>query len=211
MLKVGLTGGIGAGKTTAAKMFAELGCHVIDADSITRDLFKPGHPVRTLVAAAFGPAVVASDGSIDRKVLGELVFRDEGLRQKLNGIVHPAILQRQKAFLDVASGVDPDGIGMVEAALMVEAGTYKNYDKLVVVITSPEIQRQRLRERTNLTGDEIEARIGAQLPMPEKAKFADYIIDNSGTLEDMRRQVETIYYELRGLELAMGGDSDKRD
>jgi dephospho-CoA kinase len=211
MLKVGLTGGIGAGKTTVGKMFVDLGCHVIDADTITRDLFKPGQAVRALVVAAFGPTVVAPDGSINRKVLGELVFKDEGLRQKLNGIVHPAILQRQKAFLDVASGIDPDGIAMVDAALMIEAGTYKNYDKLIVVVAAPEIQRRRLRERTGLSDEQIEARIASQLPMSEKTKFADYIVENSGNLDDTRRQVEEIYYELRGLGLALGGESDKRD
>jgi dephospho-CoA kinase len=211
MLKVGLTGGIGAGKTTVGKMFVELGCHVIDSDSITRELFKPGQKVRALVAAAFGPAVVAPDGSIDRKALGELVFNDDGLRQKLNGIVHPAIIQRQKKFMEVASSIDPDGIALVDAALMIEAGTYKNYDKLVVVMVTPEIQRKRLRDRSGLTDEQIEARIAAQLPMTEKAKFADYIVENSGTVDETRRQVEEIYYQLRGLELAMGGESDKRD
>jgi dephospho-CoA kinase len=211
MLKVGLTGGIGAGKTTVGKMFAELGCHVIDSDAITRDLFKPGQQVRALVEAAFGPAVVAPDGSIDRKVLGELVFNDEGMRQKLNGIVHPAIVQRQKKFMEVAASVDPDGIALVDAALMIEAGTYRNYDKLVVVMVSPEVQRQRLRERSGLTDEQIDARVASQLPMAEKAKFADYIIENSGSPDETRRQVEEVYYQLRGLELAMGGESDKRD
>jgi dephospho-CoA kinase len=211
MLKVGLTGGIGAGKTTVGKMFTELGCHVLDSDSVTRELFRPGQAVRALVAAAFGPSVVAADGSIDRKVLGELVFKDEGLRQKLNGIVHPAIIDRQKKFLEAVSSIDPEGIAIVDAALMIEAGTYKNYDKLIVVVTSPETQRQRLAARSGLSDEQIDARIAAQMPMAEKAKFADYIVENSVGLAETRRQVEEIYYQLRGLELALGGESDKRD
>jgi dephospho-CoA kinase len=192
-------------------MFAELGCHVIDSDSITRELFKPGQAVRTLVAAAFGPSVVAADGSIDRKVLESLSLRMKGCARNINGIVHPAIIQRQKKFMEVAASIDPDGIAIVDAALMIEAGTYKSYDKLVVVVSTPEVQRQRLRARSGLTEEQIDARIAAQLPMAEKAKFADYIVENSAALQETRRQVEEIYYQLRGLELAMGGESDKRD
>src|SRR4051812_23816302 len=100
MLRVGLTGGISAGKTTGAGMFKELGCHVLDSDGITRELFQPGQPINAQVAKSFGPSVVAPDGSIDRSKLGELVFKDEVLRHRLNGIVHPAIIEHQKSFLD---------------------------------------------------------------------------------------------------------------
>jgi dephospho-CoA kinase len=211
MLRVGLTGGIGTGKTTAAKMFADLGCHVLDADAITRDLFKPGDPVQRLVAAAFGPAVVGPDGGIDRKVLGELVFNDEELRRKLNGIVHPAIGQRQREFLDAAEASDPNGIGIVEAALMVEAGTWRNYDKLIVVTAAPEIQFNRLRERSGLSDDQIGARIASQMPLAEKARFADYLIDNSGSTEETAHRVREIHDRLRALEMAVEGESEKRD
>ena len=199
MLRVGLTGGIASGKSTVSRMFAELGCKVLDSDRITHELFSPGEPVNRAVAAAFGPSVVASDGSIDRRVLGELVFNDAALRQKLNAIVHPAIRQRQEDFLSAVFAAEPDGIGMIEAALMFEAGTYKNYDKVIVVTCSVDEQRRRLRERSRLTPEQIEARIASQMPVAEKATLADFIVDNSGSLEGTRRQVQEVYEALRKL------------
>jgi dephospho-CoA kinase len=211
MLRVGLTGGIATGKSTVAKMFADLGCHVLDSDAITRELFQPGHAVNALVGKAFGASVVAADGGIDRTKLADLVFKDEGLRQRLNGIVHPAIIERQKEFLEVVAGKDPEGIGMVEAALMVEVGTYRNYDKLIVVVSTPAIQRRRLRERSGLTAEQIRSRIAAQMPLEEKAKFADFIVETSKGLDKTRQQVEEIHRELRALALTRSGESHKRD
>jgi len=205
MLRVGLTGGIASGKSTVSRMFAELGCKVLDSDRITHELFSPGEPVNRAVAAAFGPSIVASDGSIDRRILGELVFNDVALRQKLNSIVHPAIRQRQEDFLSAVFAASPDAIGMIEAALMFEAGTYKNYDKVIVVTCSVDEQRRRLRERSGLTPDQIEARISAQMPVSEKAKLADFVIDNSGSTESTRKQVEVIYTRLRALSETRGG------
>ena len=198
MLKVGLTGGIGTGKTTVARMFADLSCDVLDADSITRSLFAPGQPVNRAVVEAFGPTVVAPDGSINRAVLGELIFHDSALREKLNSIVHPAIIQRQAAWGQEVAAQDPRAIAIVEAALMVEVGTYRNYDKLIVVTCSPEIQRLRIKERSDLTDEQIESRIASQMPLDEKAKYADFVVDNSGTLENTRRQVEAVLEQLRG-------------
>ena len=211
MLRVGLTGGISTGKTTVGKMFVELGCHLLDSDSITRELFKPGHAVNAAVAAAFGPSVVLPDGSINRAALGELVFNDEPMRHRLNGIVHPAIMERQKQFLESVAAKDSEGIGIVEAALMVEVGTYANYDKLIVVTSTPEIQRRRLRERSSLTPQQIESRIASQMPHEEKAKFADFIVENSGDLDHTRQQVEEIHRELRALALTRTGETSKRD
>ena len=199
MLKVGLTGGIASGKSTVGRMFGELGCKVIDSDRITRQLFKPGHPVNAAVAKAFGPRVVASDGSIDRTVLAELVFKNADLRQKLNSIVHPAINQRQAEFLAQAAVEDSRAIGIVEAALIVEVGTYKNYDKVIVVTCTPKVQRERLRERSGLTSEQIETRIASQMPLEEKVKVADFVIDNSGDIGKTRQQVDSVYRLLRAM------------
>jgi dephospho-CoA kinase len=199
MLRVGLTGGIASGKSTVGRMLGELGCRVIDSDRITRQLFEAGSPVNAAVAEAFGPRVVASDGSIDRKILGELVFENTELRQKLNSIVHPAINQRQSEFLAQAAAEDSHAIGIVEAALIVEVGTYKNYDKVIVVTCSPKIQRERLRERSGLTPQQIETRIASQMPLEEKIKVADFVIDNSGDIGKTRQQVEEVYRQLRAI------------
>ena len=199
MLRVGLTGGMASGKSTVGRMLGELGCRVIDSDRITRQLFEAGSPVNAAVAEAFGPRVVASDGTIDRKILGELVFENTELRQKLNSIVHPAINQRQSEFLAQAAAEDSHAIGIVEAALIVEVGTYKNYDKVIVVTCSPKIQRERLRERSGLTPQQIETRIASQIPLEEKIKVADFVIDNSGDIGKTRQQVEEVYRQLRAI------------
>jgi dephospho-CoA kinase len=193
MLRVGLTGGIASGKTTVGRMFVELGCHLLDADSIVRDLFRPGDPVHSAIVDAFGHPVIASDGSIDRTVLAEIVFHDAAAREQLNSLVHPAVIQRQKEWLDALEARDPNAVGIVEAALMIEVGTYKNYDKVIVVVCSPEEQRSRLRERSGLSEQQIDARIASQMPMEKKATFADYLIDNSGTLDETRKGVESVY------------------
>jgi len=199
MLKVGLTGGIGTGKSRVGRMFSELGCRVIESDLLTRRLFTPGDPVNKAVAEAFGPRVVASDGSINREVLGEIIFKNAELRQKLNSLVHPAIKQRQLDFLNSVGAEDPHGIGIVEAALMIEVGTYKDYDKVVVVKCSPEVQRRRIKERSPLSDAQIDARIASQMPMDEKVKYADYVVDNSGDIGSTRRQVEDIHRQMRAI------------
>jgi len=199
MLKVGLTGGIASGKSTVGRMFGELGCKVIDSDRITRQLFEAGNPVNAAVAQAFGSRVVSSDGSIDRRVLGEMVFNNPDLRQKLNSLVHPAIIHRQKEFLAQVAAENPHGIGIVEAALIIEAGNYKNYDKVIVVTCSPEVQRRRLQERSRLTPQQIEARIASQMPLEEKLKFADFVVDNSGDIGRTRHEVREVCRQLRAI------------
>jgi len=198
MLRVGLTGGIATGKSTAGQMFVELGCHLIDSDRITHQLFEPGQSVHKTVVEQFGKRIVAPDGTIDRRILGEIVFKeDPEARLKLNRLVHPAVIQRQQEWLNEMQQKDPDGVAIVDAALMIEVGTYKNYDKVIVVTCSPEIQKRRLLERSGLKEDEIDARIRSQMPMSEKVKYADFVIDNSGDLADTRRQVTEINARLR--------------
>jgi dephospho-CoA kinase len=199
MLRVGLTGGIASGKSTVGRMFGELGCRVIDSDLITRRLFEPGDPVNKAVAAVFGPSVVGFDGSIDRRTLGELVFKNPELRQQLNNIVHPAIKERQAEWLAKLAAEDPHSIGIVEAALIIEVGNHKNYDKIIVVSCTPEVQRKRLRERSGLTPEQIESRIASQMPLEEKMKVADFVIDNSEDPGTTRRQVQDVYRLLRPL------------
>jgi dephospho-CoA kinase len=207
MLKVGLTGGIATGKTTVGQMFVELGCHLIDSDQIAHELFEPGQDVYSAVIKAFGPSIVASDGTIDRKILGDIVFKDSTARAKLNILVHPAIIRRQQEFLDSVARTDPNGIGLVSAALMVEIGTYKNYDKLIVVSCPSDMQRGRLKARAALTDDQIDGRLAAQMPPEEKVKYADYVVDTSGDLAETRRQVREINSKLRELS---GNTSDMR-
>ena len=195
MLTVGLTGGIGCGKTTVGAMFVALDCRLIDSDQITHELFEPGQQVHEAVVLEFGAAIVHDSGRIDRRKLSAIVFSDPPKREKLNSLVHPAVKKRQDAFLENVRREDSDAIAIVDAALMVETGSYKRYDRLVVVTCRPEQQRNRLEGRSGLTPESIEARIESQMPLVEKAEHADFVVDNSGSLEETRWRVEEIYKE----------------
>jgi dephospho-CoA kinase len=199
MLRVGLTGGIAMGKSTVGAMFVELGCHLIDSDQISHRLLEWRQAVYEAVIKEFGTQILAADGSISRAILGEIVFKDPGARARLNSIMHPSVIQHQLEWLREMEDQDPGGIAIVDAALMIEVGTYKNYDKVIVVTCAPEIQKQRLKERSRLSDDQIEARIRSQMPIQEKVKFADFVIDTSGALADTRLQVEEVYGRLRAL------------
>jgi dephospho-CoA kinase len=205
MLRVGLTGGIGTGKTTVGMMFLELGCHLIDADRITHQLFQPREPVYEAVIQAFGERILAPDRTINRKVLGEIVFSDPQARTKLNGLVHPAVIQRQRDWLNEMEAKDPRGVSIVDAALMIEVGTYKNYDKIIVVTCTPEVQKQRLRARSGLSEEQIEARIRSQMPPDEKVKYADFVIENSRDPANTRGQVSEVNSKLREFAASTSG------
>lgn len=198
MPRVGLTGGISTGKTTVGAMFVDLGCRLIDSDRITHDLFEPGHAVHEAVVDEFGPGIRDVEGRIDRRRLGEIIFDDPLRRVKLNQLVHPAVIERQKEFLDAVEAEDPAAVAIVDAALMIEVGTYKNYDKVVVVICTLDQQRSRLQKRAGLSDQEIEKRIRSQMPMEEKVKYADFVVDNAGSLAATRSQVVATYEKLRG-------------
>jgi dephospho-CoA kinase len=197
MLRVGLTGGIATGKSTVGAMLVERGCHLIDSDQITHQLLEPGQAVHTAVVQEFGNRILSSDGTIDRRILGDIVFKDPAARSKLNHLVHPAVTRRQQEWLKEMESQYPNGIAIVDAALMIEVGTYKNYDKIIVVTCSPEIQKERLRARSKLTEEQIDARVRSQMPMTEKVKYADFVIDNSGSVAATRERVGRVHEQLR--------------
>jgi dephospho-CoA kinase len=196
MLRVGLTGSIGVGKSFVAGVLAELGCHLLDADVTAREVVEPNSIALEKVVAEFGAEVLQSDGALDRTKLGSLVFGDSHRRATLNSILHPYIIARQDELMREWEAVDPDGIAVIDAALMIESGGYKRFDKLIVVHCRPEIQLQRLMLRNNLSQQEAEKRVAAQMSQDEKKKFADYLIDTSAGFDDTRRQTETIYAAL---------------
>jgi|SRR5215470_4216594 len=199
MLRVGLTGSIGVGKSHVTAILAELGCHVVDADQTAREAVVPGSAGLRAIAERFGSEILRADGTLDREKLGALVFANEELRQQLNSILHPYIISRQDEILNAWEAEDPHGIGVIDAALMIESGGYKRFDKLIVVHSDPEAQLQRVMKRNNLTRAEAELRIRAQLSQAEKMKFADYLIDTSGDFAATRRQTEEVFQALRAL------------
>jgi len=196
MLRVGLTGSIGVGKSFVASVFVELGCHVLDADQTAREVVMPGTPGLKALVDVFGQDILAADGTLDRKRLGALIFADQIKREQLNYILHPFIIARQDEILNAWEAEDPDGIGIVDAALMIESGGYKRFDKLIVVHCRPEVQLERLMLRDKLSRDEALRRINSQMPQEEKQKFADYLIDTSDGFELTRSRSVEIYNQL---------------
>ena len=198
MLRVGLTGGIASGKSTVAARMAELGLTVLNADALAHRLIEPGQPAYDDVVREFGREILRADGAVDRKKLGDIVFRDAARRERLNQIVHPRIIEAREAQLKEMESQNPRELAIVEAALLIEAGYYKKLDRLVVCSCRPEQQIERLRAR-GLTEAEARQRIAAQLPLAEKLRLADDVVDCSGTLEQTERQTDALVARLRQL------------
>jgi dephospho-CoA kinase len=206
MLKVGLTGGIAAGKSSVGEMFVALGAQLIQADAIAHQLMRPGGAVYQEVVRHFGVGILDPDGRINRGCLAEKAFGEPSRIGELNRIVHPPVIQRHDEWMEEVGRRDPGAIAIVEAALILEAGLVKHFDRLIVVTCRPEqrIERwaHRMKVDTETARNEVARRIAAQLPDEEKIKFADYVIDNSGTFEATGQQVRPLYQELK--ERALG-------
>lgn len=199
MLTVGLTGSIAVGKSTVCELLKEFGCHVLDADRVARDVVAPGTLGLKRIVSHFGTDVLRKDGSLDRPALARIIFSDEKEREVLNSIVHPLVIEAQDEWLNKIRAVDPDSIAVIDAALMIESGGYKRFNKLVVVWCNADIQLQRLTERDGLSRKEAEARIAAQMPQEEKKRYADLLIDTSAGFEETRAQTLDVYEQLRKL------------
>jgi dephospho-CoA kinase len=204
MLKVGLTGGIASGKSVVGEMFVVLGVHLIEADRIAHELLQPGNPVHDEVVRHFGAGILDPDGTVSRPRLAEAAFGSGQTASRvgeLNRIVHPAVIRRQEEWMEEVGRHDPHAIAMVEAALIVEAGAARRFDRLVVVTCSPEQRVQRWAVRMKVDEEtarrEVTRRLAAQLPDEEKIKVADFVIDNSGSLDKTGKQVRSVYDQLR--------------
>jgi dephospho-CoA kinase len=194
---IGLTGGIASGKSLVAGILRELGAPVIDADELARKVVEPGQPAFDDIVREFGPAAVAADGTLDRKRLAEIVFADEAKRKRLGQITHPRIAQLALAET-AAHAARGAPIVIYEAALLVENGLHRALGGLIVVQSSPEQQLARAAARDGAGEEAARARIASQLPLADKLAAATHVIDNSGTPEETRRQVERLWRELQG-------------
>jgi dephospho-CoA kinase len=206
LLKVGLTGGIAAGKSVVGEMFVALGAHLIQADAISHQLMQPGQAVYQEVVRHFGPGILNPDGAVNRARLAEAAFGAPGTNQtsriqELNRIVHPAVIRRQEEWMQEVGRRDPRAIAVVEAALILEAGAAKDFDRLVVVTCLPEQRIQRWAARMGVDQDtaqrEVRRRMAAQFPDEKKIEAADYVIDNSGSLDETQKKVGQVYMELK--------------
>ena len=199
MLRVGLTGSIATGKSFVSGVLVGLGCHMVDADQLARKVVEPGTEGLRRIVEEFGPVSLREDGTLDRAALSSIIFADAEKRALMNSIIHPLIIAEQGALLKEWELEDPRGVGIVDAALLIESGGSRRFDKIIVVHCRPEGQLERLMRRNSLSREDALARINAQLSQEEKLKHADFAIDTSGSFEETRARVEEVYEQLRKL------------
>lgn len=197
MLRVGLTGGLASGKTFVGKALADLGCFVIWADELGHAVLEPGGEAYAGAIREFGAEIVAPDGRIDRRKLAALVFHDPRELEKLNALVHPRVREKTSALLSEFEAREPDGIAVVEAAILIETGRYLDFDRLILAVCSRELQIERAMARDNATREEVLDRMNRQMPLEDKIRYADYAIDTSGTKDETRARVRAVFQSLK--------------
>lgn len=194
-MRVGLTGGIGSGKSTVSAILADLGAVVIDADRLAREVVAKGTPGLAQVVEVFGPDVLTADGEMDRAKVGEIVFNDESRRKQLEGIVHPLVFER---YAELEASAPTDGVVIHDIPLLAESGRADSFDAVVVVDVPGEIQVERLARDRGMSREGAEARIAAQATREQRRAIATYVIDNTGTHEDLRQRVTEVFVQLSG-------------
>jgi len=197
MLIVGLTGGVASGKTVISQILREEGAYLIDADQIARDLVRPHTSAWNELRRVFGDGILDEDGSIHRKKLAAKVFSDPEQRNLLNQILHPRIKEEMNRRAKEIGQNDPEAIVVIDAALLVEVGNYREMDRLIVVASTARQQIERLRNRNGMEEEEAQKVIASQMPLEEKLKVADFIIRNEGSLDEMKRRVKEVFQELK--------------
>ena len=199
MLKVGLTGGYASGKTFVASELERLGCHLVFADQLGHATLQPGGAAYEPAIALFGRDILQADSTIDRKKLASIVFGSPELLAQLNAVVHPAVFALEEQMLQDFAAQDPHGIVVLEAAILVETGRYAHCDKLIVTACDLETQIARGMKRDGSTREQVLARLGKQLPLEEKKRYADFVIETGGGKEDTVKQVQQVFLELKKL------------
>lgn len=198
-MTVGLTGGYASGKSFVAAGLARLGCYLIYADELGHQVLQPGGEAYEPAIQIFGPEILSGDGTIDRKKLGQIVFSSPELLKRLTDVVHPAVFRLEAQLLEEAKRKNPQAIAVIEAAILIETGRYKVFDRLILTACSEVTQIARAIARDGLSPEAVKARIDKQLPLEEKKKYADYVVETDGTKEDTVRQVTTVFRELEKL------------
>jgi dephospho-CoA kinase len=197
MLLAGLTGGIATGKSTVSRLFVECGARLIDADVLAREVVAPGRPAMQQIVESFGREVLRPDGTLDRDRLGKAVFEDPARLEKLNAIVHPYVAVAQEQRSREIAGKEPHAVIVYDATLLIEAGAHKRMDKIIVVTADEQTQVVRLKARNHLSAEEARKRIAAQMPLADKVKLADYVIDGTLPREQLHKEVRRIYDDLK--------------
>ncbi len=195
---VGLTGGVASGKSLVAGELKKLGAHIIDADVISREIVEPGSEAYRDIVREFGEGVLRADGTIDRKALGRIVFADPARLSALNGITHPRIIEKIRSGMKALGERFADALIVVDAALLIEVGLHREMSRVIVVYADEDRQVERIMARDGLGEKEARERINSQMPLSRKVEYADFVIDNNGSVEDTRRLVKELYLKLTG-------------
>lgn len=197
MLRVGLTGGLASGKSFVGRTLRDMGCYLVQADALGHQVLLPGQEAYQAVLDEFGTGVLGATGEIDRRKLASLVFGEPERLARLNALIHPHVIAREERLVEEAGRQDPSAIVVVEAAILVETGSYKRFQKLILTICEAGQQIARAMERDRITRQEAETRLARQMPLEEKRKYADFVVDTSGTKEQTYEQVRELYRALR--------------
>lgn len=197
MLRVGLTGGLASGKTFVGEALAALGCHLIQADELGHEILLPGGEAYADVVREFGPGILNEDRTIDRKRLAAEVFEKPERLEVLNRLVHPHVFRREREMMEQLAESNPHGIAVVEAAILIETGNYKAFDRVILVECKEELQIERAMKRDHLDREQVLARLRRQMPLAEKRKYADFVIDTSGSKEETLGRVHDVCDALR--------------
>ena len=200
MLKVGLTGGIASGKSFVGEALAGFGCLLIQADELGHEALASGGEAYQPVVQEFGREILTGDGTIDRRALAARVFADPERLARLNALVHPVVFRREDELISAFAVSHPGGIAVVEAAILIETGSYSRFDKMILVTCGEQQQVERAMRREGALESDIRARISRQMPLAEKRKYADFVIDTSGEKEDTLRQTRAVYDVLRRIQ-----------
>lgn len=199
MLLVGLTGGLATGKSTVAGLFRACGAVVLDADVLAREVVQPGKAAWRDIVRTFGKAVLRPDRTLDREALAAIVFSNQAKRRRLNAIVHPRVAREQARLTREIAKKDPKAVVIYDVPLLFEAGVHRRMDRVIVVTADQRTQIARLLRRNHLSRAEALRRIRSQMPLPDKVKLADYVLDGTLPLSELRRHVKAVYAELRRL------------
>ena len=195
-LLTGITGGMGSGKTLVASIFFEFGAHILDADAICRKLVEPGQPALKEISEYFGKNIIDEFGNLDRKKLAQIIFFDPKKKNVLEKILHPRVFEVENLEYKNICRKHPKALVIIDAALLIESGNYKKMDKVIVVNADKKTQIERVLARTGLDHNEVVARIDSQMPISEKIKYADFVLDNSLDKISLRKKVKNLHIEL---------------
>ena len=196
-LLAGLTGGMGSGKSTVARLLEQLGAHVVDADVLSRSLVEPGQPAWQEIVNLFGNSILRADRTLDRKKIADIVFEEPEVKKSLESILHPRVMEEEQRIYRAIIQKNPEALVVVDAALLIESGNYRKMDKVIVVTCDEPTQIQRVAARGKFSREDIQRRLALQMPLQEKLSFADYVIENNGSLQELKEKVKHLYQQLK--------------